>query len=131
MVRRLIAAIDSIRLLQLDAQIILAGDFNDYADSPALDSLYIHDMHNVSATARGANGARGTYRFRGEWGSLDQIICSLSVAGKLANCHIGDLPFLLEEDEKYGGVHPRRTYLGPKYQRGFSDHLPLVARFKL
>lgn len=129
--RLLIAAIDSIRTISREAHIILAGDFNDYADSPALDSLYIHDMHNVSATARGANGARGTYRFRGEWGSLDQIICSLSVAGKLANCHIGDLPFLLEEDEKYGGVHPRRTYLGPKYQRGFSDHLPLVARFKL
>jgi hypothetical protein len=43
-------------------------------------------------------------------------------------CRIGDLPFLLEDDEKYGGKKPYRTYLGPKYLGGYSDHLPLVAR---
>jgi hypothetical protein len=45
-------------------------------------------------------------------------------------CHINDAPFLLEEDKKYGGMKPRRTYLGPRYLGGFSDHLPLVAVFE-
>lgn len=43
---------------------------------------------------------------------------------------MGDLPFLMEEDERYGGYHPKRTYLGPRYLGGYSDHLPLVFRFE-
>ena len=38
---------------------------------------------------------------------------------------IADLPFLLEQDTKYGGLKPKRTYLGPYYHGGFSDHLPV------
>ena len=48
----------------------------------------------------------------------------------LARAFLHDAPFLLEPDEKYGGVKPRRNYLGPRYLNGFSDHLPLVATFK-
>ncbi|MBL7105412.1 MAG: endonuclease, partial [Bacteroidales bacterium] len=33
--------------------------------------------------------------------------------------------FLFEEDMKYLGIKPFRTYSGPKYQGGFSDHLPI------
>ena len=36
-----------------------------------------------------------------------------------------DLPFLLLDDDKYGGVKPFRTFNGRKYQKGFSDHLPI------
>jgi hypothetical protein len=39
--------------------------------------------------------------------------------------------FLLEEDTTYGGMKPRRTYQGMRYQQGYSDHLPLVVRFLL
>ena len=38
---------------------------------------------------------------------------------------IFDAGFLLEEDEKYYGKKPFRTYLGPRYHGGFSDHLPV------
>lgn len=38
--------------------------------------------------------------------------------------------FLLEEDKKYGGVKPHRTFLGPVYVGGISDHLPIVAGFE-
>ena len=34
-------------------------------------------------------------------------------------------PFLLEEDDRYGGMTPKRTYHGWKYKGGFSDHLPI------
>ena len=54
-----------------------------------------------------------------------------SLAADLDTCYVNDQLFLLEEDPKYGGVKPRRTYNGFRYQRGFSDHLPLVARFRL
>ena len=125
------AAVDSIYAINDNAKIIIAGDFNDYHDSPALEMLYKHRLVNVSTEAKGSHGAKATYRWHGEWRSLDQILCSPSLAGLKESCRIGDFPFLLEDDEKYGGKKPYRTYLGPRYLGGFSDHLPLVARFRI
>jgi len=125
------AAVDSIYAINGNAKIIIAGDFNDYHDSPALQKLYEHRLVNVSVDAKGSHGAKATYRWHGEWRSLDQIICSPSLAELKECCWIGDSPFLLEDDEKYGGKKPYRTYLGPRYLGGFSDHLPLVARFRI
>ncbi|MFW6275735.1 MAG: endonuclease, partial [bacterium] len=33
--------------------------------------------------------------------------------------------FLLEKDQKYMGEKPFRTYHGPAYHGGYSDHLPV------
>jgi hypothetical protein len=35
-------------------------------------------------------------------------------------------PFLLEEDNVYGGDTPFRTYKGMRYHGGYSDHLPVL-----
>ena len=78
-----------------------------------------------------SHGAKATYRWHGDWRSLDQILFSPSLSRLKMSCQIGDLPFLLEDDEKYGGKKPFRTYLGPRYLGGYSDHLPLVAKFKI
>lgn len=129
--RRLAMAIDSINALYHEAHILIAGDFNDYDDGPTLEYLSSVGLVNVSAKAKGSHGAKGTYRYRGEWRSLDHILCSPRLAAKVSECFIGDAPFLLEEEPRYGGYRPRRTYQGPKYQPGYSDHLPLVARMKL
>lgn len=128
---QLAEAVDSIYALQSRAKIIVAGDFNDYHDSPALEYLYQHHLINISAGARGSHGAKATYRWHGEWRSLDQILLSESMQHQENACRIGDLPFLLEDDEKYGGKKPYRTYLGPRYLGGYSDHLPLVARIRI
>ena len=126
---QLAEAVDSVYAISRDAKIIIAGDFNDYADSPALQYLYEHHLINISHDARGTHGAKATYRWHGEWRSLDQIMCSPSMAAAKQKCQIGDLPFLLEDDEKYGGKKPYRTYLGPRYLGGYSDHLPLLVQF--
>jgi hypothetical protein len=39
--------------------------------------------------------------------------------------HIFKADFLTEKDEKYGGIRPFRTNLGPRYIGGFSDHFPI------
>ena len=46
-----------------------------------------------------------------------------------ADCQIVTLDYLLEPDATNGGVRPRRTYQGPIYRGGVSDHLPVVADF--
>ena len=122
-------AVDSLYALHASAKIMVAGDFNDYDDSPALQYLQNHHLVHISKGAKGRNGAKGTYRYHGEWRSLDHLLCSPMLAARKMACEIGDLPFLLEKDEKYGGKKPFRTYLGPRYLGGYSDHLPLVASF--
>jgi endonuclease/exonuclease/phosphatase family metal-dependent hydrolase len=129
--KRLCYAIDSLRQKSPLAKIIVAGDFNDYADDASLKYIYEHDMENISSSAMGSNGAKGTYRYKGEWGSLDQILMSPSFKSAFLDCRINDTKFLIEEDETYGGVKPKRFFNGFKYNNGFSDHLPLVARFRL
>lgn len=127
-VDRLLAAI---RLLPIDAKVFIAGDFNDDANSPVLQSLVEHGLHNITATATGSHGAKATYRYNGEWQSIDHIFVSSVLLDSVKRTYINDAPFLLEEDKKYGGVKPLRTFNGYHYQRGFSDHLPLVVRFSL
>ncbi len=131
--RRLIAdrLMTVVRQLPHDAKVIVVGDFNDYADSPAIEYLMEKGLHNVTRDAKGTNGAEGTYKYEGEWRSIDHVLVSASMLGTVGETFVNDAPFLLEEDKKYGGVKPYRTFNGLRYQRGFSDHLPLVVRFKL
>ncbi|MBR4920192.1 MAG: endonuclease/exonuclease/phosphatase family protein [Prevotella sp.] len=128
---RLAQAVDSIRCEAPEAQIIIVGDFNDEATSPALLFLANHDLHNVTADTRGSHGAEGTYYYQGEWGSIDHVLVSRPLVPFVEHSFVNDSPFLLEEDNKYGGVKPLRTYRGMRYQPGFSDHLPLVVQFRL
>ena len=129
--RRLIAErlIGAIRQLPVDAKVIIAGDFNDEATDPALRFLEDNGLHNVTAKATGSHGAKATYRYQGLWQSIDHVFVSGVLLDSVERSFINDAPFLLEEDKKYGGVKPLRTYNGYRYQRGFSDHLPLIVRF--
>ncbi len=129
--RHLCHAIDSLRATTPAPHIIVMGDFNDYTDDAAMLLLRSKNLTDISARAHGRHGAKGTYRYHGVWGSLDHVLCDGSMAARLVECHVNDAPFLLCDDEKYGGVKPRRTYLGPRYLGGFSDHLPLVSVFRL
>ena len=126
---RLCLAIDSLKATSQDPMVIIAGDFNEGGDGAAVRQLCAKGMADVSAGATGSHGARGTYKYKGRWESIDHIIVSPAVARRLRSCTVNDAPFLLDPDDRYGGVQPLRTYRAWRYRRGYSDHLPLVARF--
>lgn len=131
--RRLVARrlMDAVSQLPADAKVIVAGDFNDYANSPALQELEASGLRNATRETKGLHGkAKGTYRYEGRWQSIDHVLLSPILCDFVAQTYINDSPFLLEEDKKYGGAKPFRTFNGLRYQRGFSDHLPLVVRFQ-
>lgn len=124
---KLTESIDSLRQTLPEAKIIVLGDFNDYDNNPSIKHIEEHNLFDVSANASGIHGqAKGTYKFHGEWGSLDHIFLSPTLLNRIACCRIADFPFLLQEDEAYGGMMPKRNFQGIKWQDGFSDHLPLV-----
>lgn len=125
-VSRLTESIDSIRTLSHNAKIIVAGDFNDYSKDKSIKLLTSNNFVHVSDGAKGVNGAEGTYKYHGEWGSIDHIFLSNSAFPHFRQCFIADRTFLLCKDEDYGGIQPRRNLKGVKWMNGFSDHLPLV-----
>ncbi|MCI6161796.1 MAG: endonuclease/exonuclease/phosphatase family protein [Prevotellaceae bacterium] len=130
-VEKLAESIDSLHQRIKEPNIIVAGDFNDHHDDESLRLIYSHGVHNISCLSRGKNGAEGTYKFKGKWEHIDHILASQKVEKRMVSCHIHDKEFLLETDKQYGGVQPLRTYRGYRYNRGYSDHLPLVARFNM
>ena len=127
----LAARIDSICSVTPGAAVIVAGDFNEYHDNEAPQLLYRHGMWNITREARGSNGAKGTYKFQGEWRSIDHVMATETMARRVAAARIADERFLMEEDGRHGGLTPARNYRGRRYSEGFSDHLPLVVRFNL
>ena len=130
-IQRLCRSLDSLSSVSPQAQILIAGDFNDSADSPVLLQLEGKGVRNLTGAATGQNGVRGTYRYQGEWGSLDHVFGSPAIMGLVDSVFIHAPRFILETDKEYGGWRPRRTYNGMRYQPGYSDHLPLVLRIKL
>ena len=127
---RLCQSVDSIRAASPDASILVAGDFNDEADGPIVTYIGQHGLVNLTKDAHGQNDVKGTYRYQGQWGSIDHIFGSPYIYNKVEKAYIHAPKFLLEEEKTYGGVRPRRTYNGMRYQQGYSDHLPLVLRLR-
>jgi predicted extracellular nuclease len=132
--------VDSLLLLNTNAQIIIMGDFNDYpTDESMLKYLQAKNYKNEKEQGILFNlmfpfveKNMGTHKTQEFWGCLDQFIVSKSLLtgnnGRQVENNealIFDAPFLLINDEKYGGVKTFRTYLGPKYLGGYSDHLPI------
>ena len=78
---------------------------------------------------------KGTYNYRGNWNLLDNIITSTNLidpASKLQVIKptIFREDWMMYENPKYGAT-PNRTYGGPNYYGGFSDHLPIYLELKL
>lgn len=72
----------------------------------------------------------GSHKWQGQWSMLDQFYLSPSLEPLCSSPVIFQEAFLLSEDEKFGGKEPFRSYNGPKYIGGFSDHLPIGISIK-
>ncbi|MCR4853011.1 MAG: endonuclease/exonuclease/phosphatase family protein [Prevotella sp.] len=126
---RLSLAIDSVRSIHPQAKIIVTGDMNDPHDGHLPQQIESFGLTNVSRGVKGTHGAHGTYKYHGLWQSIDHFFVSRSLLLFFSSCIVLDASFLVESDDVYNGVRPLRSYHGMRYGSGFSDHLPLVARF--
>lgn len=66
----------------------------------------------------------GTLKFNGNWERIDG--CPLARGSDVREIVL-DFPFLLTRNTSSGGLKPLRTYSGPRYLGGISDHLPVVS----
>lgn len=121
---------DSLTAVRGHASIVVMGDMNETPREEAVQGL-TPALTNVTAALP------GSYRYRGRWEQLDQMLVSPQLVEGTASCHVPigasvvRLPHLLEKDPLYGGWRPRRTYQGRRYRGGVSDHLPIVMTLEL
>ena len=133
---------DSIRSVS-NAPIVAMGDFND---SPSGEQFKIMEgvLENLAAplSARG----EGSIRFNGRWELIDHFLVdfpSSSASPHAKDSSLAPLkspqsmpptpqmqvlqpPFLMTRDRTHTGFKPQRTYTGPRYTAGVSDHLPIL-----
>ena len=114
--------IDSIFLFQPSANIVVMGDMN------TLPQEDLRGMANMMLSIQ--KSGQGTHKYQGIWTCLDQFYVSQSIATK-ATTTIFSPRWLLEEDTKYLDYKPHRTYIGFRYNDGYSDHLPIVLHIQL
>ena len=121
-------------LLQRNAHSLIAvlGDFNETCSEPSPSLLRHYSQQCVTDTCLGRHGALGSYCYQGLWQHIDHIFISLALQPLVVHARVNDAPFLLQEDERYLGLKPFRTFYGSHYQSGgYSDHLPLVVTLRL
>lgn len=108
------------------ALVLAMGDFNASSDEEAISrGLGFHGRERNDAgfydlVSQKPEGT-GSYKYQGVWSWIDHV-----VANRELKVELFAPDFLLEDDEKYMGKKPFRTYTGMHYQGGYSDHLPIL-----
>jgi endonuclease/exonuclease/phosphatase family metal-dependent hydrolase len=102
-------SVDSIQAVTSEPKILIAGDFNDGDESLIIKQIEQHDILNLTKEASAPKDVQGTYRYKGQWESIDHILGSPSISNKVCAAFIHAPQFLLEEEKRYGGYRPRRN----------------------
>ena len=118
-------------------RIVAMGDFNDTPANPIYGSLE-PVLHNLGTPLHQAG--RGSIKYQGKWELIDLFFVSraLLVPDNISNpqnmplrdakglvMEVLYIPFLQVRDKGFAGTKPLRTYSGPRYLGGVSDHCPI------
>lgn len=118
-VERLRQLADSLQTLGIE-NIIAMGDFNDTPSNPVYRKLEPLLWNKAEAFHR---RGEGTIKFNAKWEVIDMFFVSESLLQ--AEMDIIYIPFLQAADKGASGTKPLRTYSGPRYLGGVSDHCPI------
>lgn len=120
-----------------NTNILMLGDFNDEPDNNSVRTIlgvleeanfpipgFLYDTFGKLNKEK-----KGSYNYRGTWNMLDHIIVSSALYDRadgvyIQNPTVFQREWMMYKDPKYG-LKPNRTYGGPNYYGGYSDHLPV------
>ena len=105
---------------------VVTGDFNDTPDGEAFRML---DSCLVCLSRPLHQRGEGSLKYDGKWELIDQFWVSPDLAPGCTTAVVY-APFLLTRDSAHAGLKPLRTYSGPRYLGGVSDHLPVILRLR-
>ncbi len=104
--------------------IIAMGDFNDTPDAASFEII---DGTLMNLGRKLHERGEGTIRYEGKWDLIDMFMVSPGLDGR-TDMEICRIPFLMTWERKHPGEKPLRTYSGPRYIRGVSDHCPIILK---
>lgn len=131
-------SVDSVLRIRHKPYIVIMGDLNGGCDSPSIrnglrteSAQSKNEISDTDLVAMMEGVEEGSYRYEGRWDSYDHFIVSGSFLNGtgctgVTGVKVFSSGFMLQDDEKYGGHKPMRTYNGYRYQEGYSDHLPII-----
>ena len=102
--------------------VVAMGDFND---SPEGAAFQLIDSSLVNKGMELHRKGEGTIRFEGKWELIDMFLTGPGVDAEMEICR---MPFHIVREKKHPGEKPFRTYSGPRYIGGISDHFPIVLK---
>ncbi len=108
-----------------NGNIIAMGDFND---TPDADSFSIIEGSLSNKGVGLHEKGEGTIRYEGRWDLIDMFMVGGTLDGR-TEMEVCRVPFLMTREKKHPGEKPFRTYSGPRYIGGVSDHCPIVLKF--
>ena len=101
-------------------RLVAMGDFNDTPDNPLYQRLSPTLVNLAEPLQR---QGKGSIKYDGQWELIDLFFISESLLP--AQMEILQVPFLQTPDTGHAGTKPLRTYSGPRYLGGASDHCPI------
>lgn len=138
-------SVDSLFASRANPNIVVMGDFNAEPGSRLLDDALgveyapcagVTEADALYQTSRMKDKGFGTYKYKGMWSAIDNILVSGSMWNPSASLRtssecfrVVDKPFMLEPDKSDKSSKPKRSFMGTFYRGGYSDHLPLYVRF--
>jgi hypothetical protein len=123
---QLAGIVDSLYRVHPGRLILVAGDFNEIYEGYSMEPVRTIRFAKDSLVRVALEGWAGSYKYQGKWSCIDQFLACVPHQMYRITGMILNLPVLLVPDETYGGSKPFRTYQGPMYAGGISDHLPVL-----
>ncbi|MEN9522303.1 MAG: hypothetical protein RL065_680 [Bacteroidota bacterium] len=114
--------------------LLAMGDFNDEPENNSLQVMEKSKVMPMINTFKSFKEKKeGTHYYKGEWSLFDQFFVSKNAVEKPStkvnyqtnSATIYKPDFLLEQSKGLYFGSPLRTYAGPRYFGGYSDHLPV------
>ena len=115
------------------AAIIAMGDMNSTAEEEAISVGMGFAGDSISPDGIRLLTLRlprdiGTHKYQGQWRYIDQMFLLADEPWEVKKLKLLRFDHLLTDDGNRPGQRPKRTYQGPRYEGGLSDHLPMLLR---
>ncbi len=132
--------LDEILTHDPNANIVIMGDMNDEPDNKSIAEVLGAGAPDgsdklVNLMEPDDTAGHGSYNYRGNWNMLDNLVVSSNLLTKDGFKLVGGKGFVfadewMEYKNKDGEISPNRTYGGPNYYGGVSDHFPVYFEMK-
>ncbi len=132
-------AVNKLQEKNSKAKIIIMGDFNDEPNNKSAEEVLTATNNKDTSNPKALYNlmydlkleGKGTYNYKGNWDMLDNLIVSNSLISNTDGIHTNHQAGRIFTEEwicyknQEGLSLPSRSYAGPRYFGGYSDHFPV------